>query len=216
VASGLGVLVVAGQPVFRAGLRVLLDRADDLRAAGETADAGDAARAARLLRPDVVVLDLPHPGRGFEAVARLARAAPDAAILVLAAEPAEAALVAVLAGGGLGLLRREAEGEDIVQAVRGVARRQVVLGASAVADVLDLAAASSPVARAFPELRDREREVLVLLAGGASNGQIARTLHLSPKTIRNHVSAICGKLAVPDRVGAALRARDAGIPAEAA
>ena len=149
-------------------------------------------------------------------MARLARAAPDAAILVLAAEPAEAALVAVLAGGGLGLLRREAEGEDIVQAVRGVARRQVVLGASAVADVLDLAAASSPVARAFPELAEREQEVLVLLSGGASNGQIARTLHLSPKTIRNHVSAICGKLAVPDRVGAALRARDAGIMAEAA
>lgn len=215
VASGLGVLVVAEQPVFVAGLRALLERAGDLRAAGETADAGDGARAARLLRPDVVVLDLPHPGRGFEAVARLRRAAPDAAILVLAAEPGEAALVAALAGGALGLLRRDAEGEDILQAVRGVARGQVVLGPSAVGQVLDLAAASPPIARAFPELGEREQEVLTLLAGGASNGQIARALHLSPKTIRNHVSAICGKLAVPDRVGAALRARDAGLVAAA-
>jgi DNA-binding NarL/FixJ family response regulator len=121
-------------------------------------------------------------------------------------------VLAALQAGARGYAVKGSDEDAIIGAIRSVARGEVILAPSVAGHVTDLFAAAPPAAtRAFPDLTDRERAILERLADGASNGQIAQDLGLSPKTIRNHMATICTKLQVVDRAQAALKARDAGL-----
>ena len=202
-------------PVVRAGLRALVAGADDLELAGEVPDLVSAPHRARDLRPDVVVVELTRGVADSLAVVRsIARGAPDAHVLVLAGEHERERLRRAIEAGARGWVDLGADEDELLAAIR-VVGRGAMLFAPAVADHVRglLGHGDAGAQDAFPQLSRRERQVLELLAQGASNAQIAQTLYLSPKTIRNHLSAICNKLQVVDRLQAALRAREAGLGA---
>jgi DNA-binding NarL/FixJ family response regulator len=199
-------------PVVRAGLRALVAGADDLELAGEVPDLVSAPHRARDLRPDVVVVELTRGVADSLAVVRsIARGAPDAHVLVLAGEHERECLRRAVELGVRGWIDLGADEEELLAAIRLVARGAMLVAPAAADHVRGMVAGGDGAA--FPQLSMRERQVLELLAEGASNGQIAQSLYLSPKTIRNHLSAICNKLQVVDRVQAALRAREAGLGA---
>jgi DNA-binding NarL/FixJ family response regulator len=207
------VLFAHGTPVFRAGLRTLLTRVADLAVAGEVHDGHNAARRVRELRPDVVVLTLESPGAAaLAAIRRIASATSGARVLVLASDPGLFSLVDAVRAGARGLVLSSAGEDDIIRAIRSVARGDATFGSDLADHVLThIATAEPPVAASVSKLTDRERDVPALLGRGDSTGQIALALGLSAKTVRNHISSICTKLGVLDRTQAALHAREAGL-----
>ena len=209
--TALRVVVADDHPVFRSGLRTLLEDLGVLVVA-EAADGRAAVALAVEHLPDVVLMDLQMPEvSGLEATRQLAAQAPGVRVLVLTMAEDDATLVAALRAGAAGYLLKGAGPEEIDRAVRGVAAGDAVYGAG-VADRLRAVLAAGPAAAApFPQLADRERDVLGLMATGASNTEIATRLFLSDKTVRNYVSSIFSKLGVRDRAQAIVRAREAGL-----
>jgi DNA-binding NarL/FixJ family response regulator len=200
----LRILLADEHPLLRAGLRALIAPASDLELVAEADTPGEAAAAAPGLRPDVVVLDLAALG----AVAATSRFA--APVLLVAQQDGDERVLAAVRAGARGAVSRSAEGAAVLRAIRAVAHGEAIFPPET-ADRLLAAFAGGQAPAAFPGLTPRELEVLERIARGLSTGQIARELVLSPKTIRNHVSALCTKLAVIDRVALALRAREAGL-----
>jgi len=202
------VLVVDDHPVFRDGLAGLLATLDDV-ARVDVADSGEQALAlAAGSVPDVVVMDLTMPGMsGVEATRRLVDAHPGIAVLALTMVDDDETVLAALRAGARGYVLKGATGTEIAGAMRTAAAGGAVFGPGIAARVLALTTGRH---RQAPEdgLTDRERDVLALVADGASNAQIARSLGLSLKTVQNYVSRILDKLQVTDRTQAALRARD--------
>ena len=211
------VVVADDHPTFRRGLAALLGSLDDVELVGEAAD-GDAAIAlvAQTL-PDVVVMDLNMPGvNGIEATRRIVAAHPTVAVLVLTMLDEDESVFAAMRAGARGYVVKGADTGDVLRALESVARGDAVFGPAVASRVLSYLtrplSARDPVL--FPELTDREREILELLARGKTNSEIARTLVVSPKTVRNHVSNVFTKLQVRDRGDAIARARDAGLGTE--
>jgi DNA-binding NarL/FixJ family response regulator len=209
------VLIADDHPVFRHGLRAALADATDITVVGEATDGDAAVKAAVDLTADVVLMDLNMPGRGgIEATRTLARAAPDVAVLVLTMFDNDESLFTAMRAGARGYLVKGAEQERIVRAIQAVAAGEVVFGAGVAGRALAYFSAAQTgdrAARPFPELTDREVEVLRLVAEGYNNTEIARRLYLSEKTVRNHVSNVFTKLRVEDRAQAIVRARRAGL-----
>jgi DNA-binding NarL/FixJ family response regulator len=209
------VLIADDHPVFRHGLRAALAGAEPVDVVGETTDGPGAVAAAVELRPDVVLMDLHMPGGdGIEATRELARLAPEVAVVALTMLEGDESLFAAVRAGARGYLVKGAEPDQIVRTIRAVAAGDVVFGAGIAGRALAYfvaAPAGSRAARPFPELTDREVEVLELVGAGMDNNGIARRLHLSEKTVRNHVSSVFAKLQVRDRTQAAVRAREAGL-----
>jgi DNA-binding NarL/FixJ family response regulator len=206
------VVLADDHPAFRAGLRVLLqDSGVDVVA--EAADGPAAVDAVVATRPDVALLDLQMPGlTGVEVTKRLQEVAPETRVLVLTMIEADETVLAAIRAGAWGYLLKGAGQEEIERAVRSVADGQVVYGAGVAERVMAFFSARSGAAVSpFPQLSEREREVLRLAAEGRPNTDIARRLFLSEKTVRNHVSSIFTKLGVTDRAAAVARARDAGL-----
>jgi DNA-binding NarL/FixJ family response regulator len=211
----LRVVVADDHPVFRDGLHMTLDDEPDITVVAAVAD-GDAAVTEVLgNNVDVVLMDLRMPGvGGIEATARIATARPDTAIVVLTMSDDDDSVFAALRAGARGYLLKEAGAEDIVRAVRAVASGEAVFGpriADRVIAFFSSAGLRGTAATPFPQLTEREREVLDLVARGSDNGTIARRLFLSEKTVRNHVSACLTKLQVASRAEAVAMARDAGL-----
>jgi len=211
------VVVADDHPTFRRGLAALLGSLDDVELVGEAVD-GDAAIAlvAQTL-PDVVVMDLNMPGvNGIEATRRIVAAHPTVAVLVLTMLDEDESVFAAMRAGARGYVVKGADTGDVLRALESVARGDAVFGPAVASRVLSYLtrplSARDPVL--FPELTDREREILELLARGKTNSEIARTLVVSPKTVRNHVSNVFTKLQVRDRGDAIARARDAGLGTE--
>lgn len=204
-------LVADDHPVYLSGLRALLDAEPDMTVVAVASTGVAAHKAAIDQVPDVAVLDVSMPdGDGLWVAAQLRTASlPTKTLILTMYDDDEKALAAVRAGAH-GYAVKRAGGDDIVAAVRAVARGDAIFGSAIAARLLSRfahGAANSP----FPQLTDREHEVLALLARGLDNPAIARRLGVSGKTVRNHVSNVIAKLQVADRTGAILRARDAGL-----
>ena len=207
------VLVADDHPMFRFGLKALLGAAADLEVAGEAADGEAAVAQAASLQPDVVVMDLNMPGlNGLEATRRLLQTSPHIAVLIVTMFDDDSVFAAMQAGAR-GYLLKGAEPEAILRAIRTVAGGEAIFSPSVARRVMDFFAHRQPdlPPQIFPELTERERELLALLAQGLTNAAIAERLSLSPKTVRNHVSNIFSKLQVVDRAQAIIRAREAGM-----
>ena len=206
------VVVVEDHPLYREAVATLVAAIDGFRVVGAYADAESALAVAAEDRADVVVLDLALPGvDGISALPRFGSLDPAPAVLVLTMSEDPPVLAAAVRAGARGYVVKGSEPEDIARAVQGVARGQLVFGEHIATALLAQAsgrAASGPGA-AFPGLTDREHEVLDLVARGRNNAEIAGALFISPKTARNHVSAILGKLGTETRAEAVARARDA-------
>jgi DNA-binding NarL/FixJ family response regulator len=209
------VLLADDHPVYRHGLRAALTDASGIAVVGEATSGQEAVTKAQELDADVVLMDLHMPGvTGLDATRQLTEAAPGVAVLVLTMFDNDESLFTAMRAGARGYLVKGAEQEQIVRAIQAVAAGEAVFGAGIASRALAYfagAPATGRAARPFPELTDREVEVLQMVAEGQNNLDIARRLHLSEKTVRNHVSNIFTKLRVGDRAQAVVRARRAGL-----
>jgi DNA-binding NarL/FixJ family response regulator len=212
------VVVVDDHPMFRLGMAAMLGSLDGVEVSGQ-ADTAEAAFAVvdDATEPvDVVLMDL-HLGAdsGVETTRELVRRHPDLRVLVVTMLEDDDSVVASVRAGARGYLLKGATPVEVERAVRAVANGEVILGPAVAARALaQLAGGSRGPASPFPSLTERELEVLDLVARGLDNTSISRRLVLSPKTVRNHVSNVLTKLAVPDRSAAIVRARDAGLGLE--
>lgn len=200
-------------PLVRQGLRAVLDTADDIEVVAEADNGHDAVRLCVERHPDVVLMDLQMPGlHGLEATRQVRKAAPETAVLVLTMFEDDDTVFAAITAGAAGYLLKGADGPDIVAAVRAAAGGQAVFGTSLAQRLPEwFARRSGPADRPFPELTDRERDILDALAAGLTNVEIGQRLYLSPKTIANNVTAVLAKLHVTHRAEAVILARDAGL-----
>ena len=206
------VLVVEDHPLYRTALVSLVSGMEGWEVAGAHGDAE--AALADDSPADVVLLDLGLPGMdGLAAIGALRARRPDCAVLVLTMNEQPAILTAAIRAGAHGYLVKGAEPEDIERALRGVARGQAVFGEQVAAALLTQASRRAPEAgmTSFPQLTAREVEVLDLVTAGRTNTEIAEALFVTPKTARNHVSAVLSKLGVASRAEAAARGREAGL-----
>lgn len=211
--SAVRVFVVDDHPVFAHGMVNFLASIDDFEVAGCAGTEDEAVAGVLGARPDVVLMDLDlGEGTGIEATRRIARDDPDIGVLVVTMLGDDDSLFAALRAGARGYMLKSALPHEIERGLRAVASGDVLLaseiGRRAV-DLLSGARTTGPVV--FPELTHREREVLDLVARGYDNYAIARRLVLSPKTVRNYLSGVVTKLAVPDRGALIVRAREAGL-----
>jgi len=208
------VLLVDDHPLFLDGVRAALSRADDLEVVGEAHDVAGALTAARELGPDVVLMDLGLPdGSGIDATRAILAETPSVRVLVMTMSAEDDAVVTAMRAGARGYVVKGSGRADLLQGIRTVAAGGAVFSPG-VADRLGLMFGSMgplPGQAAFPELTDREREVLDLVARGHDNRRISRDLFLSDKTVRNHVSNILTKLGAATRAEAIVRARNAGL-----
>ncbi|GAA2737937.1 response regulator transcription factor [Actinocorallia aurantiaca] len=212
MSDDIRVIIADDHPMFRQGLRALLE-ALGIEVVGEAENGPAAVRLAHDVQPDVVVMDLHMPGgNGIEATRTITRTSPHIGVLVLTMFRDDDSVFAAMRAGARGYLLKESGAEEIARAVRAVAAGEAIYGPEIARRVLTyFTEMPDPRKSAFPELTDREREVLELIAQGRNNGEIAGILFLSPKTIRNHVSNIFMKLHVADRAQAIVLAREAGL-----
>ena len=208
------VLIADDHPLFREGMRGRLDRVADVAVVGEAASGDEAVQLAHKLEPDVILMDIKMPGlNGIEATREIQQASPQIGVLVLTMFEDDDSVFAAMRAGAKGYLLKDSGGEEVVYAIRAVASGEAVFGSGVAERIIGFFSGPRPATpqRAFPELTEREEEILSLVAQGKSNQEIARQLFVSLKTVRNHVSNILVKLQVADRAQAVIRARDAGI-----
>jgi DNA-binding NarL/FixJ family response regulator len=204
-------LLADDHPVFAAGLRAVFDGAADLTVVTVATSGRDAARDAIEHRPDVAVLDLNMPdGDGLWVATRIRAAGLPTRVLMLTMYDDDENVLAALRSGAHGYVLKGAQPDEIVATVRAVARGEAVFGAGVAGRMLSYFAHTATV-EPFPQLTEREHEVLRLIARGSDNAAVARRLGVSGKTVRNHVSNIITKLQVVDRSAAIIRAREAGL-----
>lgn len=209
------VVIVDDHPLFRDGLRGALASMPGIEVVGEAGDGDAAVEVVERLSPDVVLMDLQLPGRDGVAATRAVRSSrPATAVLVLTMLDGDEAITAALRAGASGYLLKGADRAEIERAVTSVAAGGMVVGAGIAVRVRTwFATGAAAPSVAFPQLTQREQQVLDLVARGLTNSAIARRLMISDKTVRNHVSAVFAKLGVNDRAAAVAAARDAGLGA---
>lgn len=210
------VLIADDHPFFREGLRAVVDATPDLEPAGEAEDGDEAVELARTTAPDVVLMDLRMPGTGgIGATRRILAENPRIGVLVVTMVEEDESVFAAMRAGARGYLLKGADKDEVLSAIRAVARGEAIFGPAIARRLVRYFASPGapvrPVRSAFPDLTEREREILDLLAAGRSNQDIAASLYLSVKTVRNYVSSIFAKLQVADRAQAVVRGREAGL-----
>lgn len=207
------VVVVDDHPVFRIGMAALLASLDSIEVVGQAANLDEAVRVVDEQVPDVVLMDLDlGASSGVEATRDIVRSHPRVGVLVVTMLGDDDSLFASIRAGARGYLLKGASPAEIERAVRAVANGEVLLGPQVAQRAATyLSGARTKGVRPFPELTDREREVLDLVARGFDNSTIARRLVLSNKTVRNYVYGIATKLEVEGRPQLMLRARQDGL-----
>ncbi|MFF7070326.1 response regulator transcription factor [Streptomyces pseudovenezuelae] len=216
------VFVVDDHPLFRAGVRLATEDIEDLEVVGEAESAEEAVRALvhERVRADVVLMDVQMPdSSGISVVAAITAAqhlgTERPRVLMMSMSDDDDMVVAALRAGAHGYLVKGAPRAELVGALRTVARKGAVFSPAVAARMSSYFSAvhELPGRAAFPQLTEREREILDLIARGYTNRRIARELVLAEKTVRNHVSHVFAKIQVSDRAAAVVRARDAGLGA---
>jgi DNA-binding NarL/FixJ family response regulator len=210
-------LIADDHEPFRDGLRALLMSAPDIELIGEAANGDEAIAMAARLQPDVILMDINMPGvNGIEATRQILHTSPHISVLILTMFEDDDSVFAALRAGARGYILKGALKAELLRAIRGVSNGEAIFGASVARRLMQFFSAArpapqDPAANAFPELTEREREILNMIAQHLTNPEIADRLHLSHKTVRNHVSNIFSKLQVVDRAQAIIRAREAGL-----
>jgi DNA-binding NarL/FixJ family response regulator len=215
--SPISVLLVDDHPLVREGLHAVLSATDDITVAGEASDGRTAVELSAGLRPDVVIMDLQLPElHGIDATREIVAERPGTAVLVLTMFEDDDMVFSAMSAGAAGYLLKGADGTDIITAVRAAAAGQAVFGA-ALAQRLRawFAPGPQPQAAPFPQLTQREREILDSVAAGLTNAQIGQQMFLSAKTVANNVSNILAKMQLAERAQAIVAARDAGLGRQA-
>ncbi len=210
----LRILLVDDHPMVRDGLRALLTSLPGMTVVGECGDGEEAVASALELQPDLILMDLRLPGiNGIEATRRIVQASPHIAVLALTMLEDDESVFGALRAGARGYLLKGAGKAEVQRAITSVAHGEAIFSPQIAQRLMQYFANMRPVIprTAFPELTDREREVLALIVDGRSNPQIAEMLCLSPKTVSNHISNIFSKLQVLDRAQAVTRARQMGL-----
>ena len=210
----ISVLIADDHPVFRRGMRDMLGEADDMTVVGEATTGNEAVSRVRELAPDVVLMDLKMPGlNGVEATRAIVQAAPQVHVLVVTMFEDDNSVFAAMRAGARGYIVKDSTTDDVLRAIRAVSSGDAIFGPPVAARLMTFLSPPRVAldAATFPQLSDRERDVLDLLAQGKSNAEIGRALQLSTKTVANYVSAVLNKLQLADRTEAMIRARDAGL-----
>lgn len=209
----ISILLVDDHTLFRDGLRALFASLPDMEVVGEAATGDEAISLAEQLQPDVVLMDIQMPElNGVEATRHIVRTSPHIGVIVITMFEDDDSVFAAMRAGARGYVLKGADQEEMLRAIRAVSRGEALFGPAIALQLTRFFNASEgPAATAFPNLTDREREVLALLAQGLDNQAIANRLVISVKTVRNHLSNIYNKLQVADRVQAIIRAREAGL-----
>jgi DNA-binding NarL/FixJ family response regulator len=213
--DALRVLVVDDHDLFRTGLRNLLE-GEGVVVVGEAAGGAEAVRIVQELTPDVVVMDLNMPGMsGVEATRQISTLAPLTRVVVLTISDLDGDVMDAIFAGACGYLLKDSSIQDLIQGIRSAAVGEALISPSIAAKVLRRVrstTSSSEIEKAIrAELSEREIEVLKLIANGKDNAQIAAELHISPKTVKNHISNILMKLQIGNRIQAAVYAVRSGI-----
>ncbi len=207
--SRISVFLVDDHPVFRLGLRALIESFDGIDVVGEAGDGIEAVAAAKSLTIDVVLMDVQMPEiSGIEVTRQLLEVRPDLGVLILTMFEDDDSVHAAIRAGARGYLVKGAGADSIERAIRAVAAGEIILGRGA-ADRASLGWKRGSAA--FPELSAREAEVLDMVARGLDNRSIAKRLSVNEKTIRNHLSNILTKIQVTTRSEAIVKARQAGL-----
>jgi DNA-binding NarL/FixJ family response regulator len=211
------ILIADDHPLFRNGLRALLESVQDMQVIGEVASGDEAFTQARALQPDVILMDIKMPGmNGIEATRRILHTSPHIHILVVTMFEDDDSVFAAIRAGARGYLLKGAAQEETLRAIRAVSHGEAIFGPAVAERLMGYFGSVRPSAKSgpaqfFPELTEREYEILTLIAQRKSNADIAAHFVLSPKTVRNHVSNILSKLQVTDRTEAMHAAWTAGL-----
>jgi DNA-binding NarL/FixJ family response regulator len=210
----LRVLIADDHPLFRHGIQALLSATLDMEVVGEASAGEEAVNLATTLSPDVILMDIQMPGvNGVEATRQILRASPHVRILMVTMFEDDASVFTAMRAGARGYVLKDTEKTELLRAIRAVGSGEAIFSPAIATRLLDFFAAphSSLPPQAFPDLTEREREILDLIAQGRNNAEIASQLVLSPHTVRNYVSSIFSKLQVADRAQAIVRAREEGL-----
>jgi DNA-binding NarL/FixJ family response regulator len=209
------VVIADDQALMRGGFRMILEAAEDIEVVGEAIDGADAVRAFLRERPDVVVMDVRMPTMdGLEATRRITASDLDAKILILTTFDLDEYVYEALRAGASGFLLKDRRPEELVLAVRTVAAGDALLSPSITRRLIaEFASRPEPIdpPAQLDELTEREREVLLLLAQGASNAEIAARLFVAETTVKTHVAHILRKLGIRDRAQAVVLAYESGL-----
>lgn len=207
------VLIADDHRLFREGVRALLRSRPEADVVGEAATGDEVLSEVERLHPDVILMDIQMPGlNGIDATRRVLAARPEIGILVLTMYEDDDSVFAAMRAGARGYVLKGADQMELLRAIQAVASGEALFSPSIAARLVAFfAAGASAPAAPFPDLTEREREVLDLIAQGQSNATIAQRLGISAKTVRNHVSNVFSKLQVAGRAEAIVRAREAGL-----
>jgi DNA-binding NarL/FixJ family response regulator len=216
----LRILIADDHPLVRSGVRTFLKSVPGIEVVGEASTEEEAVSQALALQPDIVLMDLQMPGEnssqgwnGIDATKAILNHSPHIGVIVLTVFENDNAVFAAMRVGARGYILKGADQAELLRAIQAVSQGEAMFSpgiARRLADYFStLSTMKSP--QVFPELTDRERQILDFIAQGLNNSQITERLRLSSKTIRNHISNIFSKLQVADRAQAIIRAREAGL-----
>ncbi|MBT2727214.1 response regulator transcription factor [Bacillus sp. ISL-75] len=208
------ILIVEDHPMFRDGLQKMLETVEEFNVVGEAASGEEAVELAEQLKPNIILMDINLPEMsGIEATKRIVPTNPDIGILVLTMYDDDSSVFAAMRAGARGYLLKEANRNEIVRAIQAVSEGEAIFSPAIARRMMFYFEAKMKVTQVdvFPQLTEREREVLDHIAKGKNNAEIANKLGLNQKTVRNHVSNILSKLQASDRAHAIIMAREAGL-----
>jgi DNA-binding NarL/FixJ family response regulator len=212
------VLIADDHVLFREGVHAILKSVPDIEIVGEAGTGQEALALASDLIPDVILMDIQMPDlNGVEATRRILETQPDSGIIIVTMLEDDDSLFSAMQAGARGYVLKGADKAEMLKSIRAVAEGEALFGPAIATRLLNLFQDNQPQSKSasslppFPDLTEREREILACIARGDTNVEIAERLTISLKTVRNHVSSIFNKLQVTNRAQAAIRARDAGL-----